>query len=243
MQMKKIDIKGTIVDSQTGEIMSYFGTNSYSYPSKLAKDLKDADGDDVVLEINSPGGLTASGAEMYTALKEYPGNVEAHVVGEADSAGSLVAMAADKVLMSPMGLMMIHRAGGGNRGTATDMYSTGQALDELDKNIVNAYAAKTGKSKDEIYDLMQKTTWMNAETAVNEGFADGLMEFNDKSSNQAQAPAFVNSAIPIPQFNADTIQAFKAFIQLKDKGKQENENTRNKTDLINHKIGLLYGGK
>lgn len=243
MQMKKIDIKGTIVDSQTGEIMSYFGTNSYSYPSKLAKDLKDAGGDDVVLEINSPGGLTASGAEMYTALKEYPGNVEAHVVGEADSAGSLVAMAADKVLMSPMGLMMIHRAGGGNRGTATDMYSTGQALDELDKNIVNAYATKTGKSKDEIYDLMQKTTWMNAETAVNEGFADGLMEFNNKSSNQAQVPAFVNSAIPIPQFNADTIQAFKAFIQLKDKDKQENEDTKNKTDLINHKIGLLYGGK
>lgn len=241
--MKKIDVKGTIVDNQTGEIMSYFGDNSYSYPSKLAKDLTDANGEDVVLEINSPGGLTASGSEMYTALKEYPGTVEAHVVGEADSAGSLVAMAADKVLMSPMAMMMIHRASGGNRGTATDMHSTGQALDELDKNIVNAYAAKTGKDKDEIYELMQKTTWMNAETAVNEGFADGLMEFNNKNSDQAQAPAFVNSEIPVPHFNAETVHDFKAFIQLKNEEKHKNKNTENKDDLVKHKIGLLYGGK
>jgi len=238
--MKKIDVKGTIVDNQTGEIMSYFGSNSYSYPSKLAQDLKNANGEDVILEINSPGGLTSSGSEMYTALKEYPGTIEAHVVGEADSAGSLVAMAADKVLMSPMAMMMIHRASGGNQGTATDLHSTGNALDQLDQNIVNAYVAKTGKDKDEIYNLMQKTTWMNAETAVNEGFADGLMEFNSKSSNQA--PAFVNSQISVPHFNAETIQDFKAFIQFK-KAENKKETTKDKAELVNYKLGLLYGGK
>ncbi|RVU71786.1 Clp protease ClpP [Lactobacillus xujianguonis] len=247
--MKKIAIKGPIIDDQTGEFMTMFGADSYAYPSKLAKDLKDAGGDDVVLEINSPGGYTSSGAEMYTALKEYSGKIEAHIVGEADSAGSFVAMSADKVLMSPMAMMMIHRASGGNQGTSTDMQSTAQALDELDQNIVNAYVAKTGKSKEDIYQLMQKTTWMNAETAVKNGFADGLMEFDDTRSDQVQEPAFVNAAIPIPHLKDDMIEKLKAFIESQktndvDKPTQENTNKKiTKTELVNHKLGLLFGGK
>lgn len=247
--MKKIAIKGPIIDDQTGEIMSFFGTDSYSYPSKLAKNLQDAGGDDVVLEINSPGGYTSAGAEMYTALKEYSGNVEAHIVGEADSAGSFVAMSADKVLMSPMALMMIHRASGGNQGTSTDMKSTAQALDELDKNIVNAYVSKTGKSKDDIYQLMQKTTWMNAETAVKNGFADGIMEFDDAKSDQVNEPAFVNAAIPIPHLKEDMLEKLKAFIENQKTGdvdkptKENKKHNIDKTELVNYKLGLLFGGK
>ncbi|WP_289761607.1 head maturation protease, ClpP-related [Lactobacillus intestinalis] len=242
--MKKINIKGPIIDSQTGEFMSLFGADSYAYPSRLAKELTEANGEDIVLEINSPGGYTSSGAEMYTALKEYSGKVEAHVVGEADSAGSLIAMSADKVLMSPMALMMIHRASGGNQGTATDMNSTAQALNELDQNIVNVYVAKTGKSESDIYDLMQKTTWMNAKTAIQEGFADGLMEFNDKNSNESNAPAFVNAAVPIPHLQDNMLEEFKQFMQSRQKTNDVNKTTEDnkKTELINHKLGLLFGG-
>ncbi len=249
MIMKKISIKGPIIDSQTGEWMSMFGADSYAYPSKLASELDDANGEDVTLEINSPGGYTSAGAEMYTALKEYSGHVEAHVVGEADSAGSLIAMAADKVLMSPMAMMMIHRASGGNQGTSTDMSSTAEALDQLDQNIVNAYVAKTGKSEREIYGLMSKTTWMNAKSAVKEGFADGLMDFNDQNSAETNEPAFVNTAVPLPHLKADMINEFKEFIESKKKTddvsklKNKNVNKENESQLRDEKLALLFGGK
>lgn len=219
--MKTIEIKGPVIDSSTGEFMSFFGANSYAYPSKLQDELNKADGEDITLEINSPGGVTSAGSEMYTALKQYSGNVEVHIVGDADSAASIIAMAGDKVLMSPTAMMMIHRAGvNGASGNTDDLASTKQALDQIDQNLVNVYADRTGKSKDEIYDLMSKTTWMNSETAVREGFADGLMV--DQSQQQAMAPAFANATVSVPHLNLDLVNEFKEFMKAKNsKPKQE----------------------
>lgn len=243
--MKTIQIKGPVIDSGTGEFMKMFGADSYSYPSKLKSDLSDANGADIILEINSPGGITSAASEMYTDLKDYSGNVEVHVVGEADSAGSLIAMAGDKVLMSPTSLMMIHRAATSADGNTDDMTSTKQALDEIDQNIVNAYATKTGKNKRDIYDLMSKTTWMNAETAVKEGFADGLMEFDKDKQDKVAAP-MLNSAIPVPHLDMKMVDEFEKFIkQERQKPKpEEKENKKiSNSELVNHKLAILFGGK
>lgn len=247
--MTTIQIKGPIIDDMNGEFMSFFGENSYAYPAKVKQDLAKSNQKDVIVEINSPGGYTAPAAEIYTDLKDYPGNIEVHVVGEADSAASIVAMAGDKVLMSPMAMMMIHRAISSADGNTDDFASGKQALDELDQNIVNAYAAKTGKDKQDIYSLMSKTTWMNAKTAVQEGFADGIMQFDNAKQNQIAEP-MMNSAILIPHFKAEKILEFKNLIaetqkvNVKDKKIKSNNETENldKTKLVNHKLGLLYGG-
>ena len=229
--------------------MSFFGENSYAYPAKVKQDLIKNNQKDVIVEINSPGGYTAPAAEIYTELKNYKGNVEVHVVGEADSAASIVAMAGDKVLMSPMAMMMIHRAISSADGNTDDFASSKQALDELDQNIVNAYAVKTGKDKQDIYNLMSKTTWMNAKTAVQEGFADGIMQFDDVKQNQIAEP-MMNAAVTVPHFNAEKILEFKNLIAEKQKIKVKDENTKtknetenlDKTKLVNHKLGLLFGG-
>ena len=232
-----------------GEFMSFFGENSYAYPAKVKQGLAKSNQKDVIVEINSPGGYTAPAAEIYTDLKDYPGNIEVHIVGEADSAASIVAMAGDKVLMSPMAMMMIHRAISSADGNTDDFASGKQALDELDQNIVDAYAAKTGKDKQDIYNLMSKTTWMNAKTAVQEGFADGIMQFDDVKQNQIAEP-MMNSAILIPHFKAEKILEFKNLIaetqkvKVKDKTIKSNSETEklDKTKLVNHKLGLLFGG-
>lgn len=247
--MTTIQIKGPIIDDMNGEFMSFFGENSYAYPAKVKQDLAKSNQKDVIVEINSPGGYTAPAAEIYTDLKNYPGNIEVHVVGEADSAASIVAMAGDKVLMSPMAMMMIHRAISSADGNTDDFASGKQALDELDQNIVDAYAAKTGKDKQDIYNLMSKTTWMNAKTAVQEGFADGIMQFDDVKQNQIAEP-MLNSAIAIPHFNTEKILEFKNLIAERQKIKVKDENSKaknetenlDKTKLVNHKLGLLFGG-
>ena len=245
--MKKIEIKGPIIDDMNGEFMSFLGDSSYSYPAKIKKELADAS-DDLVVEINSGGGYTAPAAEIYTALKAYKGNIEVHIVGEADSAASIIAMAGDNVLMSPMAMMMIHRASSSAQGNADDLASGKQALDELDQNIVNAYATKTGKDEQDIFNLMAKTTWMNAKTAVREGFADGIMEFNDNAKQNYIAEPMLNATVMIPHFKAEKIMEIEKLLgeshkQQNQKPKTEEIKKDDKTKLVNHKLGLLFGGK
>lgn len=214
--------------------MSYFGDDNYAYPSKVKKELSNSSGD-LIVEINSPGGYTAPAAEIYTDLKSYDGNVEVHVVGEADSAASIIAMAGDKVLMSPMAMMMIHRAMSSADGNTDDLASGKQALDELDQNIVNAYALKTGKDKQDIYNLMAKTTWMNAKTAVREGFADGIMEFKQ---NQIAEPMLNAAVTTIPNFDVQKIMHVEKLLANENKDKKEDY-----AKLVNSKLGILFGGK
>lgn len=217
--------------------MSYFGDDNYAYPSKVKKELSNSSGD-LIVEINSPGGYTAPAAEIYTDLKSYDGNVEVHIVGEADSAASIIAMAGDKVLMSPMAMMMIHRAMSSADGNTDDLASGKQALDELDQNIVNAYALKTGKDKQDIYNLMAKTTWMNAKTAVREGFADGIMQFDDVKQNQIAEPMLNSVTTTIPNFDAQKIMHVEKLLSNENKDKKDDH-----AKLVNSKLGILFGGK
>lgn len=214
--------------------MSYFGDDNYAYPSKVKKELSNSSGD-LIVEINSPGGYTAPAAEIYTDLKSYDGNVEVHIVGEADSAASIIAMAGDKVLMSPMAMMMIHRAMSSADGNTDDLASGKQALDELDQNIVNAYALKTGKDKQDIYNLMTKTTWMNAKTAVREGFADGIMEFKQ---NQIAEPMLNAAVTTIPNFDAQKIMHVEKLLANENKDKKDDH-----AKLVDNKLDILFGGK
>lgn len=231
----KIQMKGPVIDDEDGQFMEFFGMgNAYIYPAKVNQALNEADGKDVVIEINSPGGLVASGSEIYTALSQYSGKVEAHIVGDAASAGSIIAMGADKVLMSPTAQMMIHRASGGAQGNTDDLHSVGQALDEIDKSLVNVYATKTGKDKEDIYEMLCKETWMNAETAVNEGFADGILE-NKKKSDEAE-PIF-NAAVPIPHLDSAKRKNFNDFLR-REKAKNKNKNV---SQLKGKKLALLFG--
>lgn len=217
--------------------MSYFGDDNYAYPSKVKKELSNSSGD-LIVEINSPGGYTAPAAEIYTDLKSYDGNVEVHIVGEADSAASIIAMAGDRVLMSPLAMMMIHRAMSSADGNTDDLASGKQALDELDQNIVNAYALKTGKDKQDIYNLMAKTTWMNAKTAVREGFADGIMQFDDVKQSQIAEPMLNSVNTTIPNFDAKKIMHVEKLLSNENKDKKDDH-----AKLVNSKLGILFGGK
>ena len=96
-------------------------------PGKISKVLDDANGDDLVVSINSPGGYVHEGSEIYTALKNYPGHVEVQIVGLVASA-SVIAMAGDKVQISPTAQIMIHNASMWNGGDHRDMSKAAEML-------------------------------------------------------------------------------------------------------------------
>ena len=130
---------------------------------------------DVTVWINSPGGDCIAAAQIYTMLKEYPGKVTVKIDGMAASAASVVAMAGDSVLMSPVSMMMIHNPATGAWGDYTAMEQAIAMLDEVKESILNAYVIKSGLSRAKLSHLMDAETWMNANKAVELGLADGIL--------------------------------------------------------------------
>ena len=134
-----------------------------------------AESGDVTVWLNSPGGDCVAAAQIYNMLKEYPGNITIKIDGIAASAASLIAMAGDEVLMSPVSMMMIHNPLTMAVGNADDMQKAAAMLDEVKDSIINAYELKTGLTRAKLSHLMDDETWMNAVTAVDLGFADGIL--------------------------------------------------------------------
>lgn len=183
--MKTIQMKGEVIPDNFSDVYDWLNYQYFS-PQSVSDALSEANGEDISLEINSPGGYIDAGSEIYTELMEYSGTVNAKIVGYACSAASWIALAADHVAMSPTAQMMIHRASSAATGNSSDMISEYNALDQMDKSFVDLYSKRTGKSPEDIYQMMANTTWMNAKTAVENGFADEIM-FENKE------PALVNA--------------------------------------------------
>ena len=142
---------------------------------------------DITLWVNSPGGNVFAAAEIYTMLRDYPGNVTVRIASIAASAASVVAMAGNLVQMSPTALIMIHDPSTIAMGNAKDMEKAITTLNEVKESIINAYAYKTGLSRNRISKLMSDETWLNAKKAVELGFADEVL-FENKPKPEEDEP-------------------------------------------------------
>ena len=142
---------------------------------------------DITLWINSPGGNVFAAAEIYTMIRDYPGSVTVRIASIAASAASVVAMAGNLVQMSPTALLMIHDPSTIAMGNAKDMEKAITTLNEVKESIINAYAAKTGLSRNRISKLMSDETWLNAKKAVELGFADEVL-FENKPKPEEDEP-------------------------------------------------------
>lgn len=185
--MKVIPIKGTIVSNNDSWIYDWFGWD-YTAPKNVA--LPET-GEDIEVHINSGGGDVYAGSEIYTALRSYSGKVVVKIVGIAASAASVIAMAGDEVEISPTAQIMIHNVSSNVSGDHNALLHEAEVLEGFNKSIANAYIYKTGKALDDLLRLMDKTTWFDAESAVNQGFADKIM-FAEEI-----APTFAASETPM----------------------------------------------
>ena len=130
---------------------------------------------DITVWINSPGGDCVAAAQIYNMLTEYPGSVTVKIDGIAASAASVIAMAGARVLMSPVSMLMIHNPMTIAYGNSGAMQQAIEMLGSVKDSIINAYAIKTGLSRAKLSHLMDAETWMDANKAVELGFADGVL--------------------------------------------------------------------
>jgi ATP-dependent Clp protease protease subunit len=130
---------------------------------------------DLTVWINSGGGECFAAAQIYNMLKEHPGKVTVKIDALAASAASVIAMAGDVVLISPVAQVMIHNPATDIFGEVADLERGIEMLNEIKESLINAYQAKTGLSRAKIAKMMDAETWLNAKAAVKLGFADGLL--------------------------------------------------------------------
>ena len=144
--------------------------------------------DDIAVWLNSPGGDVFAASQIYTMLKEYEGKVTVKIDGIAASAASVIAMAGDEIVMSPVAMMMIHNPATVIFGEAGDLASGIKMLTEVKESIVNAYEERTGLSRSKISNMMDAETWFSAKKAVELGFADKILYAPE---TQAAAEGFI----------------------------------------------------
>jgi ATP-dependent Clp protease protease subunit len=144
-------------------------------PKAFKADLTAGEGD-IVIWINSPGGDCIAASQIYAMLMDYKGKVTVKIDGIAASAASVIAMAGTEVLMAPTALMMVHNPLTIAIGDSEEMQKAIAMLDEVKESIINAYEIKTGQSRAKLSHLMDAETWLNANKAIELGFADGILE-------------------------------------------------------------------
>ena len=142
---------------------------------KLFREQLNAGQGDIVIYINSPGGDCVAASQIYTMLMEYKGRVTVKIDGIAASAASVIAMAGTEVLMAPTSLLMVHNPLTVAIGDSEEMQKAIAMLDEVKESIITAYELKTGMSRAKLAHLMDAETWMNAQKAMELGFADGML--------------------------------------------------------------------
>jgi ATP-dependent protease ClpP protease subunit len=140
----------------------------------LVEDLKGVSGDSLEVHLNSPGGDIFDGLAIYQALKDHSASITVHIDGLAASIASVIAMAGDRIVMSPKASMMIHDGWTMAVGNAAELRKTAELLDKQSGIIASVYADRSvlGFGVDHFRALMREETWFTAQEALDAGLVD-----------------------------------------------------------------------
>jgi ATP-dependent Clp protease protease subunit len=132
---------------------------------------------DIMMYINSPGGLVTAGLAMYDTMEFIKCDVATLVIGQACSAGSLLAMAGAKGKRYALrnSRIMIHQPSGGYSGQATDILIHAEEITKIKKRLNQMYAEHTGQSIEVIDDAMERDKFMSPEEAKAFGLVDKII--------------------------------------------------------------------
>lgn len=142
----------------------------------LAKEIGDLNGKALTVRINSYGGEVAEGLAIYNLLKSYAGEVTTICDGFACSAASVVFMAGVKRIMPRSSLLMIHNAWTWASGDADDLRKAADDLEKITQPSVEIYTSVSNLDADEIKAMMDAETWIDADEALDYGFATEISE-------------------------------------------------------------------
>ncbi|WP_433943470.1 head maturation protease, ClpP-related [Paenibacillus sp. SN-8-1] len=199
-QLQKVERKFETIHNETAGTteVTIYGIigDSWWEDSVSASDidnvLKNISGD-IVINLNSPGGDAFDGIAIYNRLKKHNGKVTINVDGWACSAASVIAMAADELVMGLGSMIMIHEASSLVWGTKTEMRKEADVLDELEEGLIDIYMTKASVSREEIRNMVDAETWFGAQKALDIGFATSTVATDGKDKEITQLRAQITN--------------------------------------------------
>lgn len=163
----------------------------FGLPCCSPKTVRDAiaelpEGEDLILEVNSPGGDAWAGFEIFGLLQALGERTEAHIIALAASAATTITSACARVLASPVAQIMIHQpyVGVYDSMNNEDAQRLLNFLDSVKAAIINGYMVKCGgkTNRRTLEKLVDNSTWMPAQDAITLGLVDGLLDTTEETA-------------------------------------------------------------
>ncbi|MEN3133086.1 head maturation protease, ClpP-related [Bacillus albus] len=164
----------------------------------IERTLKATSANVININLNSPGGDVFDGIAIYNQLKNHPAKIIINVDGLAASAASIIAMAADELIMNTGSMLMIHEASTWTWGTKLDIRKTLNALEGIDKSLADIYMTRYQGERSEIETMIANETWFTANEAVEIGLAHKVNEHVEE-----------NEVVDPEEFKNNVLQKFR----------------------------------
>jgi len=134
-------------------------------------------GKEIMLYINSPGGVVTAGLAIYDTMRNLRSDIRTYCLGQAASMGSflLAAGTPGKRMALPNSRIMIHQPHGGSQGQATDIQIQAQEIMRLKTRLVELYAEHSGQSTEKLLKDLERDFFLSAEEAKSYGLVDHVL--------------------------------------------------------------------
>lgn len=207
--MPDIHLRGHLVCNDDAVVLRWMGWRDLTCPADIQMALDTANGESVTLLVNSPGGSVLVGTEIYSMLRRYEGEVTALVQGMSASAATAAMMGCKRIVAEPGALLCFHNPSSDGGGTAEDHRSTALSLDNVKEAILNVYMTRTGKTREEVSDLMDQDLLISPQQALEYGLIDaveGLPEL------EPEPVRFVAASGGYPHVTAQQRKAYQDYL-------------------------------
>lgn len=174
----RVTLNGIVASDDDQEVYDWWGIGAFS-PKSVRQALADnPQGEELVLEINSPGGSVFAGGEIYSVLRSSESVwTRAEIQSLAASAASYLCLGCSEVAISPVAMMMLHLPATSTQGDRVEHLRSVQLLDTTREAVLNAYTLRSGARADRaaLRRMMSAETWLTAQEAVELGLADSVL--------------------------------------------------------------------
>ncbi|MGG3673813.1 head maturation protease, ClpP-related [Bacillus nitratireducens] len=230
MEIPKIKNRFEVLNSantEEADLYMYGSISAYSWydgisSSKVREQLKNITAKTINVHINSGGGDVFESIAISNLLKNHSANIVIHIDGLAASGASVIAMAADKIVMPKNTMMMIHKAWTYAAGNAEGLRKVADRLDKIDTAVTESYTSRFVGEKSELETLLAEETWLTAEECQTFGFCDEISdeivipEDDENDDDEELEPA-----------KAKILNKYKASVQVQDNQKETTQNNKN----------------
>ncbi len=132
---------------------------------------------DIMLYINSPGGVITAGMAIYDTMKLIKADVSTICLGDAASMGAFLLSGGTKGkrLALPNSRIMIHQPLGGAKGQATDIEIEAKEILRMKSMLNSLLAEHTGQKLETIKKDTERDNFMSAQEALEYGLIDKII--------------------------------------------------------------------